>query len=90
MKTILSTNILLLFFAVNTFSQEQKVTVKKNLVSVDGTAVFTLISTNYPDAYTLYNPNKVKRGESKTIYEHGEKEFNKFKKAIDDKIKQYS
>ncbi len=36
------------------------------------------------------NPNKVKRGESKTIYEHGEKEFNKFKKAIDDKIKQYS
>jgi hypothetical protein len=36
------------------------------------------------------NPNKVKRGESKTIYEHGKKEFQKFKKAVDDKIKQYS
>lgn len=35
------------------------------------------------------NPNKVKRGESKTIYEHGKKEFNTFKKVVDDKIKQY-
>lgn len=60
MKTLLITNILLLFFTFNTFSQEQKVTVKKDLVSVNDSPVFTLISTNYPDAYTLYNLNKEK------------------------------
>ncbi|MDY0388581.1 MAG: hypothetical protein RBT65_15950 [Methanolobus sp.] len=60
MKTILSTNILLLFFTFNGLSQEQKVTVKKDLVSVDGSAVFKLVSTNYPDAYTLYNLNNEK------------------------------
>ena len=33
----------------------QKVTVKKDLVSVGETPVFTLVSTSYPDALTLYN-----------------------------------
>lgn len=60
MKALLTISILLLFFAVNTFSQEQKVTVKKDIVSVDGSPVFTLVSTNYPDAYTLYNLNNEK------------------------------
>lgn len=36
------------------------------------------------------NSNKLKRGESKTIYEHGKKEFDKFKKVIDEKVKKYS
>jgi hypothetical protein len=60
MKTISIINILLLFFTSNSFSQEQKVTVKKDLVSVNGAPVFTLVSTNYPDAYTLYNLNNEK------------------------------
>jgi hypothetical protein len=42
-----------LFFA-------QKVTVKKDLVSVDETPVFTMVSTSYPNAYTLYNLNNEK------------------------------
>lgn len=53
--TLLLANILLFFFAFNSFSQEQKVTVKKDIVSVNGTPVFTLGSTKYPDAYTLYS-----------------------------------
>ena len=60
MKAKQVTTILLLFFTFNLFSQEQKVTVKKDLVSVDGSAVFTLVATNYPDAYTLYNLNNEK------------------------------
>jgi len=60
MKRILITNILLLLFAFNGFSQEQKVTVKKDLVSVNGSPVFKLVSTSYPDAYTLYNLNNEK------------------------------
>jgi len=60
MKTILITHILLFFFTFNIFSQEQKVTVKKDLVSVNGSAVFTLVSTNYQDGYTLYNLNSEK------------------------------
>lgn len=55
MKTILFTNTLVLLFMFNGFSQEQKVTVKKDLISVNDTPTFTLVSTNYPDAYTLYN-----------------------------------
>jgi hypothetical protein len=42
-----------LFFA-------QKVTVKNDIVSVDGTAVFTLVYKNYPEAITLYNLNNEK------------------------------
>lgn len=60
MKKILIINSLLLFFALNSFSQEQKVTVKKDLVSVNDIPVFTLVSTSYPDAYTLYNLNNEK------------------------------
>lgn len=57
MKTILLTNILLFFFTFNIHSQEEKVTVKKDLVSVNGSPLFKLVSTNYSTAYayTLYN-----------------------------------
>ena len=55
MKTLFATTILLLFFTFNSFSQQQKVTVKKDIVSVNDVPVFTLVSTSYPDAYTLYN-----------------------------------
>jgi hypothetical protein len=56
MKTILlATNLLLLFLTFNSFSQQQKVTVKKDIVSVNDVPVFTLVSTSYPDALTLYN-----------------------------------
>lgn len=60
MKTVLTTTILLFFFTFNIFAQEQKVTVKNDLVSVNGSPVFILISTNYPDAYTLLNLSKEK------------------------------
>lgn len=60
MKTLLITNILVFFFTLNSYSQEQKVTVKKDLVSVNDSPVFTLVSTNYPDAYTLYSLNNEK------------------------------
>ncbi|MDD2476569.1 MAG: hypothetical protein PHI32_11735 [Dysgonamonadaceae bacterium] len=60
MKSILITNILLFLFTFNGFSQEQKVTVKKDLVSINDTPVFKLVSTSYPDAYTLYNLNNEK------------------------------
>lgn len=55
MKTILFTNILFLFFALNVNAQNQKVKVKKDVVSVNESPVFILVSTNYPDAYTLYS-----------------------------------
>lgn len=38
MKTTLIISSLLLFFTCDSFSQEQKVTVKKDLISVDGSA----------------------------------------------------
>lgn len=60
MKTILITNILLFFFTFNCYSQEQKVTVKNDLVSINGSPVFKLVSTNYPNAYTLYSLNNDK------------------------------
>lgn len=60
MKTLLMAPLLLVILATTTFSQEQKVTVKKDLVSVNDTPVFTLVSTSYPDAYTLYNLNNEK------------------------------
>ena len=53
MKTMIT--IFLLFFTFNSFSQQQKVTVKKDIVSVNDVPVFTLVSTSYPDALTLYN-----------------------------------
>ncbi len=52
--------LLFCFYVCTLFSQEQKVTVKKDLVSVNGQLVFTLASTTYPDAYTLYNLEKEK------------------------------
>lgn len=61
MKTVLIITILLFFSNGNIiFSQEQKVTVKKDLISVNETPVFILISTKYPDAYTLYDLNNEK------------------------------
>lgn len=55
MKTILITNILLFFFTFNIHSQEEKVTVKKDLVSVNDSPVFKIVSTNHMNGYTLYN-----------------------------------
>lgn len=55
MKTLLITSILLLLFSFNSFSQKQKVKVKDDLVTLDGTAMFKMVSTKYPDAYTIYN-----------------------------------
>lgn len=60
MKVLLTIGILLLLSRINSFSQEQKVIIKKDLVSVNDTVVFKLISTKYPDAYTLYNLNNEK------------------------------
>jgi hypothetical protein len=58
--TLLVTNLLLLFLTFNGFSQQQKVTVKKDIVNVNDVPVFTLVSTSYPDALTLYNLNNEK------------------------------
>src|SRR5690606_4926054 len=60
MKTILIINSLLLFFTFSSFSQEQKVTVKKDLVSVNDTQIFIRISTSYHAAHILYNLNNEK------------------------------
>ncbi len=60
MKSLIITTTLVLFHAFNSYSQKQKVTVKKDIVSVDETPVFTLVSTSYPDALTLYNLNNEK------------------------------
>lgn len=60
MKTQLIIPILFFFFNFNSFSQEQKVTVKKDLVSLDDTPIFKMVSSSYPDAYTLYNLNDEK------------------------------
>jgi len=58
MKTILITAILLSIFTFNSFSQEVKV--KKDIVSLDDVPLFKMVSTTYPDAYTLYNLNDEK------------------------------
>lgn len=58
MKTIISITIILSLLGFYTFSQEVKV--KKDIVSLDDTPLFKMISTNYPDAYTLYNLNDEK------------------------------
>lgn len=60
MKATLITSILLLFCICNSFSQEQKITVKKDWVSVNDAIVFKMVSTAYPDAYTLYDLNNGK------------------------------
>ncbi len=59
-KRTFTITILLAFLSMYGFSQDEKITVKKDLVEIDGTPVFTLKSTNYPDAYTLYNLNDEK------------------------------
>lgn len=46
---------ILLFFSLNAFSQKQKVKVKKDIVKLNGDALFKMVSTKYPDAYTIYN-----------------------------------
>jgi len=51
MKTLLITTIL--FFSFSSLSQ--KVKVKNDLVTLDGTAMFKMISSNYPDAFTFFN-----------------------------------
>jgi hypothetical protein len=50
----------LLFVCSSQLFFAQKVTVKKDLVSIDETPVFTIVSTSYPNAYTLYNLNNEK------------------------------
>ena len=52
--------ILLFLFAFNSISNAQKVTVKDDIVSVDETAVFTLVYKSFPEAFTLYNLNNEK------------------------------
>jgi hypothetical protein len=52
--------ILLFLFIIHNISHAQKVTVKDDIVSVDGTPFFSLVSVKYPDGYTLYNLNKEK------------------------------
>jgi hypothetical protein len=52
--------ILLFLFAFKSISHAQKVTVKDDIVSVDGTPVFSLVSVKYPDGYTLHNLNNEK------------------------------
>ena len=55
MKAILLTNLFALLFTFNGYSQEKKVTIKENLVSVNGSPVFILFDNDYPMGYTLYN-----------------------------------
>ncbi len=52
--------ILFFLFAFKSISHAQKVTVKDDIVSVDGTPVFSLVSVKYPDGYTLHNLNNEK------------------------------
>jgi len=58
MKRILIISILFTTSTFNLFSQEVKV--KKDIVSLDDTPLFKMVSTTYPDAYTLYNLNDEK------------------------------
>ncbi len=44
----------------NCWSQNQKISVKKDLVSLNETPVFKMTSTTYPDAYTVSNLEGVK------------------------------
>ena len=60
MKTTLIISFLIFSFTFNSFSQEQKVTVKKDMVSLDGTPLFKMVSSKYPDGYTFYNLNDEK------------------------------
>jgi hypothetical protein len=60
MKTILISIALLCCISFSSLSQEQKVTVKKEQVSLNDTPVFKMVSTTYPDAYTIYNLNDEK------------------------------
>lgn len=60
MKTKLIIGSLLLIFSLNNISYAQKVTVKDDIVSVDGTPVFSLVSVKYPDGFTLFNLNNEK------------------------------
>lgn len=55
MKTLLITISLLFFFTFNSFSQKQKVTVKKDLVSLDHSPVFKLVSNKFQSSLTLYS-----------------------------------
>lgn len=53
MKAILIFSILFISFA--TLSQKQKVKVKNDIVTLDGNPMFKMVSSNYPDAYTIYS-----------------------------------
>ena len=55
MKKIITIVLFLSVYTSVCYSQEQNVKVKKDLVSVNEIPAFNMISTNYPDAYTLYN-----------------------------------
>lgn len=58
MKKLLTLTSLFTLFAINIFAQGVKI--KKDLVSLDDSPLFKMVSTNYPDAYTLYNLNDKK------------------------------
>lgn len=74
MKTIISITIILSLLGFYTFSQEVKV--KKDIVSLDDTPLFKMISTNYPDAYTLYNLNEEKLAIFNALFYNDPKQVN--------------
>ncbi|PWH82921.1 hypothetical protein [Brumimicrobium oceani] len=45
----------ILFISFTSFSQKQKVKVKNDIVTLDGNPLFKMVSSNYPDGYTLYS-----------------------------------
>ncbi len=60
MKVLLTSAIILFTLLQKADAQTVRVSVKKDLVSVNDTPFFKLVSTNYPDAYILYNLNNKK------------------------------
>jgi len=60
MNKLIAMSLLLISITFNCLSQEQKVKVKNDLVSINDVPAFNMISTNYPDAYTLCNFNNEK------------------------------
>jgi len=53
MKSIFVVVFSLTVISFNSWSQNQKISVKKELVSINETPVFKMTSTSYPDAYTV-------------------------------------
>lgn len=53
MKSVYIVVLSLMIISFNSWSQNQKISVKKDLVSLNESPVFTMTSTSYPDAYTV-------------------------------------